>query len=454
MESHDHQQNNPLSIVYIFNQYYFIAQVLNLASYSQKNFLILRLLFIASSLFFVIFTLTSKPILIDILLFNLTFFIINIWRSIPLFMDLVPPKLNRELEEIYNKYFYRYMRKQEFKMLFKKASRQVYKISCSIIKPGNGFNNLFFIPHIPNNCKVFLGQYGSDYQLSPYSWVGILEFLEFISTFNNKITKYNIRNNNCFWKLKLKLEIGDIKLPSDLITTNTLESNDKRYDNDNDKIKEQDFLYDVDDDEKKSFNNTLKIISKSKSISNTDKITIINNNNTEITNNNKVIVPHNHIAKYNKGKQDLISTTKSINRSVSEIHEADEADAKLLNDILFPLSKKKKDNTTSFDYSYAKNATRKNSFDENLFLLENKNKDEDYEDQFVVVYEFDLMKLESIFNNQSCGSDIMKALYSMWLEHCSDIVKQKNEKSHEFVKTSKRTANLFNNQFSVINSKL
>lgn len=64
------------------------------------------------------------------------------------------------------------------------------------------------------------------------------------------------------------------------------------------------------------------------------------------------------------------------------------------------------------------------------FLLE-KNLDVEEKPEFLTVYEFDLSKLERIFNSHPNGNNIMKALYSMWLELCSDIVKKKNNRSSD-----------------------
>jgi len=58
--------------------------------------------------------------------------------------------------------------------------------------------------------------------------------------------------------------------------------------------------------------------------------------------------------------------------------------------------------------------------------------------KFLVVYEFDLNKLCYIFNHSPSGPTIMKSLYSMWLELCSDIVKRRNEKSVTEVKRQRR----------------
>jgi hypothetical protein len=381
-----------VAIEWVFNQYFLIAQVLNLASYSQSNFLILRLIFIGSSLFFCIFTITSHPLTIDILLFNLTFFIINIWRSIPLLKELVPPNLMPELEDMYNKYFYKFMRKQEFKILFASASRQVFKISCSIVKPGNGFSSLFFLPLIPENCKAIITQHGSDYLINSYCWIGILEFLELLSTSDKKLTKHTIKNNNCFWRLKLRLEINRTITPADAFK---LVEDDKE----NFKENKNDFF----EDDKVEINNYLALMTKKSNTSNLSR----------------------RIAKVYDGQKNEKSD------------EEDNKDFDELSKILFKEKWEIKQYVTNRESFNKMNIKQKNNF-----LLETVDLNKEEQD-YLVVYEFDLLKLVEIFNLPSNGSSIMKALYSMWLELCSDIVKKKNEKSHVDVK-SRRDSKLKN----------
>lgn len=345
----------------VFNQFFLIAQVFNIISYSQSNFLVLRLLFIGSSLFFVIFAVTSNPVAIDVCIFNFTFLFINVWRSIPLLKDLVPPKMSKELEDIYQRYMWKYMRKQDFKFLFEKASRQVYRISCNIVKPGNGYSSIYFISKIPPNSKAIIYQWSSKYFLTNYTWVGILEFLELISN-NNPITKNSIVKSNIFWKMKFKVEINN-KFTTD----------------------DYDFKEEDEDPENKEISKIVKFIDEK----NPETLNISLSG-----------------AKFKEERQ------ATVNKSFSELGLAFEADLNELNNIL----NNEEDNCNQNN-------------DVNHYLDTKQSNDIDNIEENLVIYEFDLNKLVEVFNNESFGSNIMKALYSMWLESCSEIVKKKNVKA-------------------------
>lgn len=420
----------------IFNEYFLIAQILNLFSYYQSNFLILRLLFIGSSLFFVIFSLTAVPIIIDILIFNLTFFIINIWRSIPLFLNLVPPKMTIELEEIYSKCFSRFMRRKEFKDLFRIASRQIYRISCSIVKQGNGFSSLFFIPDIPENCSASINQYGGDYALNPYCWVGILEFLELISA-QQKLTKTTIKHNNCFWRLRFKVNINNILIPAEGF--NKLGKPETKKEDFKDYI-----LKDIDEsekivtnEEKNEINSIIDSLSKKQKKAKEVK--------TETRDLKKI-----KINQYQQEAKQISFNVLDAKVSGVEVDDAkDNADVEELNKILNINMISKQSFNKDCRFSIPKITPSPTPTEKLLkhYLFNDTPKQTEKSDAFII-YEFDLSKLVDIFNNHPNGSDIMKALYSMWLEHCSDIVKKKNEKSHTEVRNLKRTQTILYSKLS------
>ena len=60
------------------------------------------------------------------------------------------------------------------------------------------------------------------FELSSYSWVGILEFLDLISE-NSKLTQNDILYSKCFWKLKLRIEVLDEIVKKESLISNTLE---------------------------------------------------------------------------------------------------------------------------------------------------------------------------------------------------------------------------------------
>lgn len=359
----------------VFNQFFLIAQVFNIISYSQSNFLVLRLLFIGSSLFFVIFAVTSNPVAIDVCIFNFTFLFINIWRSIPLLKDLVPPKLNKEKEVIYHSYMWKYMRKQEFKFLFDKAFRQVYRISCNIIKPGNSYSSIYFIANIPSNSKAIIYQWNAKYFLKNYSWVGILEFLE-LAALNTTITKNSIIKSNIFWKMKLKVDI-------------------------NSKYVAEEFGFKDEEEDAENKDNT-------KLDTNVDRF------------DRKAVQKVNNSILSMSGLKNKEDNQNIVNKSFSDVGIAFEADLIELNDILANVDDKET-----------------NQHDEpNSYYETKQTTEQDYIDENLVIYEFDLNKLVDVFNNDSFGSNIMKALYSMWLESCSEIIKMKNIKTKNNLETS------------------
>ena len=107
-----------MEIAPFMNQYFLIAQILNLISYSQSNFFFLRVLLLGAAFFYIMYGATQDVVLIDFVLFNALFFLINIWRAINLYVKIIPPDLSSEEEEIYFSYFHKYMNKSEMKLLF------------------------------------------------------------------------------------------------------------------------------------------------------------------------------------------------------------------------------------------------------------------------------------------------------------------------------------------------
>lgn len=46
------------------------------------------------------------------------------------------------------------------------------------------------------------------------------------------------------------------------------------------------------------------------------------------------------------------------------------------------------------------------------------------DENFVILYEFELNKIDKVFLNPNCGTQIMRGLHSIWLKYCADIVKK------------------------------
>ncbi len=99
-------------------------------------------------------------------------------------MKLVPPKFSKEEKELYNRYFARYFKPNEFKKLVSIARRRVYRVSSTIINQGNGFESLFFIVSIPTEKSISVElRLGSTTikNISNDGWIGIVEYTELIS---------------------------------------------------------------------------------------------------------------------------------------------------------------------------------------------------------------------------------------------------------------------------------
>lgn len=74
------------------------------------------------------------------------------------------------------------------------------------------------------------------------------------------------------------------------------------------------------------------------------------------------------------------------------------------------------------------------------------------EDSTVIIYEFDLRKIDELFSNSPQGPSIMRGLHSIWLKYCSDVVRRidyvVHQSAHNFKKmslSSVNDSNTFNN---------
>ncbi len=46
------------------------------------------------------------------------------------------------------------------------------------------------------------------------------------------------------------------------------------------------------------------------------------------------------------------------------------------------------------------------------------------DENLVIIYEFELTRIDGVFANPNCGTQIMRGLHSIWLKYCADIVKK------------------------------
>lgn len=152
-------------------------------SYMQSELLMLRLILISATLFMTFMSLRYPTIFIDVECFNIIFILLNAYLSFKLLMKLIPPKFTAEETKLYNDYFCRYFKPNEFKKLVGIARRRVYRVNSSIVNQGNGFSSLFFVVDIiGDNISLELKSNGVLLKgLSKCGWIGIVEYIEVIS---------------------------------------------------------------------------------------------------------------------------------------------------------------------------------------------------------------------------------------------------------------------------------
>jgi len=192
------------------DHYLFIANVLNLLSYLQTKLLLLRMMLVAASVFLCLFSFNLPTFYIDNFIFNLSFVIINIYLSIPLFKELIPPNFTEEEKEIYKKHFKKYLKAVEFKHLLGNFRRRVYKVSSSVTNRGNGFASLFFVAKMPKQtpCSITLklGKIPIN-ELKEFSWIGIVEYISLIKTYGS-IRKALELNETGIWNVDCHITLS------------------------------------------------------------------------------------------------------------------------------------------------------------------------------------------------------------------------------------------------------
>lgn len=68
------------------------------------------------------------------------------------------------------------------------------------------------------------------------------------------------------------------------------------------------------------------------------------------------------------------------------------------------------------------------------------------EDNTVIMYEFELSALDSVFSDPSHGTAIMRGLHSIWLQYCSNIVKRVDQSSIAAVTGQSLNTNSYSNR--------
>ena len=168
-------------IKFFMNEYLFIANLLLFLCYLQSNLIMFRLLFIASCIFFLIFSLTGDTVSLDTVIFNFLFTIINVIFVVPLIKRLVPPHFSKEQKDIFREHFRNYLSPIELNVLLSTSRRKIFRVTSQIIKFGNEFSSLYFIAKIGKRCRIEMKTKKRKFELSEYSWIGVPEYLNIIS---------------------------------------------------------------------------------------------------------------------------------------------------------------------------------------------------------------------------------------------------------------------------------
>jgi hypothetical protein len=142
-------------------------------------------MFIVSAMIFITyFNLRSESLFLDLTVLSILFIIINLVSSYNLFKKLIPPSFSSEEKRLFNRYFSRYFKPNEYRRLLDAARRRVYKINSTVINQGNEFNSILFIANISTEeVVVCLRQNGTiTKSLTPNSWIGLIEYVDYISS--------------------------------------------------------------------------------------------------------------------------------------------------------------------------------------------------------------------------------------------------------------------------------
>lgn len=115
------------------------------------------------------------------LVFNVTFILINIGQLIRLFTLYIKVPLDPLEEKVYEKYFREYLPRTKFKELIRKADLRYFGDKSQICNIGNSFTSLYYIGLIHEGYEVKLYKEELDfYSLEEDSWIGTVEFVKYV----------------------------------------------------------------------------------------------------------------------------------------------------------------------------------------------------------------------------------------------------------------------------------
>lgn len=196
---------------YLSDSYLFISNLLFLLSYCQKQLLLLRLTLVSATAFWMMMGLRYPVAFYDVIIFNVIFIIINLYLSFKMIIKLVPPKFSPEERKLYNQYFSKCFKPNEFKKLMECSRRKVYKVNTNVITQNTSFYALILIVDlIGKNVKIDLKVNGIVVsKLHQHSWVGIVEYIEII---NKQNLSAAIENEECGkWECSVDVQLQEIE---------------------------------------------------------------------------------------------------------------------------------------------------------------------------------------------------------------------------------------------------
>ena len=173
--------------------------------------LLLRLILISATIFLFIAGFRYPTVYFDVQMFNLLFICINSYLSLKLIKKLIPPTFTTEERKLYNKYFSRYFKPNEYKKLINQARRKVYRVNSTIINQGNGFSSLFFLADVSDDgIRLEMKMNGAALRnLSQFGWIGIMEYIWVISKKSLPEAVANAEYGTWGINLEVNFQIGE-----------------------------------------------------------------------------------------------------------------------------------------------------------------------------------------------------------------------------------------------------
>lgn len=100
----------------------------------------------------------------------------NIILAIPLFLNWLPVKLNKDEQELYDEYFRMFISKKHFKVLISYAQIEKFYSPIELCTKGNLIKNFIFVSHVSKGSEVNVYKDGSIIGgVSNGNWIGVID---------------------------------------------------------------------------------------------------------------------------------------------------------------------------------------------------------------------------------------------------------------------------------------